>query len=184
MTTAQKASRRFGLLGFTKHRKLIALSAYGVAAAAAYSIAFFVRFEFTWPTQLTTTFLITLPILLVLRGLSDSAFRLVVGSWRYVGVRDVVRLTGATGLGSLLFFGAVIALPLSPSVPRSIILIEWVLTTYFTAAMWISYRLAFEGLKRDGDAAEPQTRALIVGAGEAGSGLAARWRSRATRSNV
>ncbi len=172
MSTPPKPSRRFASLVITRHRKLIALSAYALAAAAAYSIAFFVRFEFTWPTQLTTTFLITLPILLVLRALSDSAFRLAVGSWRYVGVRDVVRLTGATGLGSLLFFGAVLALPVSLSVPRSIILIEWVLTTYFTAAMWISYRLAFEGLQRNGDADQPLTRALIVGAGEAGSGLA------------
>lgn len=172
MSIPRKLSLRSIPLGITRHRKLIALSLYAFAAAAAYAIAFFVRFEFSWPTQLTATFLITLPVLLVLRALSDSAFRLAVSSWRYVGVRDVVRLTGATGLGTVLFFGVVTALPLSPSVPRSIILIEWVLTTYFTAAMWISYRLVFEVLQRNGDADQPQIRALIVGAGEAGSGLA------------
>jgi len=175
--------RLFGVSLFrrlVRHRRLAALTIYAAAAATSYSASFLVRFEFQWPAQLTGTFLATLPGLLVLRGLCGSVFRLTMGSWRYVGVRDIVRLMGATALGTTLFFAAVSMLPLTPAVPRSVILLEWVFTTSLTAGIWITYRLAHEMRRTRNDASGPGVAALIVGAGEAGSGLVREMLRRST----
>ena len=163
-----------------KHRKFLALTIYAGAAASSYVIAHLLRFEFQWPAELTWTFLVTLPVLLAVRALSGSVFKIAVGSWRYVGVGDVVRLLGATGLGTALFFFAVKLMPLDPTVPRSIILLEWVLTTYVTAGIWFTYRLAYELLRQRDDPYRLRVAALIVGAGEAGSGLAREMLRRST----
>ena len=164
----------------TKARKLLALTIYAGAAAVSYSIAHLLRFEFQWPQELTLTFLVSLPVLLTVRAFSDSVFRITVGSWRYVGVGDVVRLMGATSLGTALFFFAVMLMPLDPTVPRSIILLEWVLTIYLTAGIWITYRLAHELRRQRNGSNGPRVAALIVGAGEAGSGLVREMLRRST----
>ncbi len=155
-----------------RNRKLLALVIYAGTAASAYAIAYLLRFEFEWPESLTTTFLVTLPVLLVVRAVSDSIFKIAVGSWRDVGLGDVVRLMGATALGTALFFMAVTMMPLSPAVPRSIILMEWVFTTYLTAGVWFAYRVGYELFRQREDSNSLHTAVLIVGAGEAGSGLA------------
>ena len=170
--TAPRVSGISLLRSVATHRKFLALTIYAGAAASSYMSAHLLRFEFQWPAELTSTFLVTLPVLLAVRAFSDSVFKIAVGSWRYVGVGDVVRLMGATGLGTALFFFAVKLMPLDPTVPRSIILLEWVLTTYLTAGIWITYRLAHEFRRQRNGSNGPRIAALIVGAGEAGSGLA------------
>ena len=163
-----------------KHRKFLALTIYAGAAGCSYVIAHLLRFEFQWPVELTSTFLVTLPVLLAVRALSDSVFRIAVGRWRYVGVGDVVRLMGATGFGTALFFFAVMLMPLNPTVPRSIILLEWVLTTYLTAGIWITYRVAHEFRRQRNGSNGQRITAVIVGVGEAGSGLAREMLRRST----
>ena len=50
----------------------------------------------------------------------------------------------AVSVGSLVFYFVAGALPLPLRVPRSIFLIEWVLSGYLTAGVWIAYRTSFE----------------------------------------
>jgi FlaA1/EpsC-like NDP-sugar epimerase len=146
---------------------------YAGVAAVAYAAAFLLRFDLRWPAEYVPTYLGTLPILIVVRLASDALFDLATGRWRYVGLSDVMRLLGATAIGSVIFFVAIGVLNPVPSVPRSVLLAEWFLTTYLTAALWVVYRLAFQTARRwDKEGVVPRRRVVIVGAGESGSRLA------------
>lgn len=169
------AERLYGEL--RDHRSAVALTVYGAIAFLAYSLAYLLRFDLSWPREYSGVFLTTLPLLIVLRVAFARVFKLTSGRWRFVGTRDVLRLAGAVTLGTVTFYaltrGYVLALP----VPRSVILIEWVLSGYLTAAIWITYRTAFEELRhRRSGFNGSATRVLIVGAGEAGSMLAREMR--------
>src|SRR5688500_12006786 len=85
------------------HRRLVATLAYVGVTIAAYAGAFFLRYEFSWPAELTPLFAYTLPILLALRVGFSYAFRLGLGRWRFVGPGDLIRLAVALSCGSALF---------------------------------------------------------------------------------
>jgi FlaA1/EpsC-like NDP-sugar epimerase len=155
------------------NRRLIALFIYGLIAASAYFLGFLLRFEFEIPAAYVRVFLLTAPVLVAIRVLMGVAFKLSTGRWRFVGTVDVLRLAFAVSVGSLVFYFVAGALPLPLRVPRSIFLIEWVLSGYLTAGVWIAYRTSFERLRhiRAGANGNLQ-RVLIIGAGEAGNLLA------------
>ena len=98
------------------------------------------------------------------------AFRLGIGRWRFVSARDMIRLSLAVTCGSVIFLAATWYLPFLPWVPRSVILVEWVLSGYFTASLWLAYRVLFERLRRPRRSGTVK-RVLMIGAGEAGQML-------------
>ncbi|HEX7048840.1 MAG TPA: hypothetical protein VF188_01410, partial [Longimicrobiales bacterium] len=169
------ASRVYSFLG--QRRRWVALAAYGAVAVAAYFLAFLLRFELSWRSDYTTTVVRTLPLLVITRLVCAHAFRLLMGRWRFVSTRDVMRLVAATTTGTFAFFVMTRLLPIAPSVPRSVIVVEWILTTYLTAGLWIGYRTAFERVRyRRAGVNGHARRVLIVGAGEAGNQLAREMR--------
>lgn len=154
-------------------RRSVAVALYACVAVLAYFAGFLVRFEFRPRTEYLRLFLLTAPLLVAIRVGCSIAFKLITRRWRFASTADVVRLGAATTVGSAIFFALTRVLPLEPAVPRSIILIEWVLTAYLTAALWLAYRTGFEQWRhyRSGYNGSAK-RVLIVGAGEAGSLLA------------
>src|SRR5690606_1373448 len=99
-------------------------------------------------------------------------FRLTRERWRYASTPDLARLAGAVLLGTAVFaLLSDVILPLPLRVPLSVLAIEALLTCFLIGAMWASYRLAFEYVKRETSGLEQQ-RVLIIGAGEAGNMLA------------
>jgi FlaA1/EpsC-like NDP-sugar epimerase len=148
------------------HRTLVASLVYGGIAAIALSLAYLARFEFD-PAELTTHgFVVAISLLIPIRLVVNHAFRLGMGQWRYVGNRDFVRLIGAQTTGSVAFLAITWGITPLPAVPRSVVLLEWVFSGYGTVAVWVIYRLLHERIRvlRAG----PRTRALVIGAGEAG----------------
>ena len=89
----------------SERRKLVVYVLYATVTAAAYSIAFLVRFELQWPVAYVGTILATLPLLLAVRLLSHALFGLATGRWRYVGVSDLLRLLGSGVSGTSLVLG-------------------------------------------------------------------------------
>lgn len=166
----------------TPFRRGIALFIYGFTAVFSYALGYVLRFELTWPGAYTRTFLVTLPVLVLIRMGSARVFRLTLGRWRYVGIPDVGRLVLATAAGSVAFLAFVELAPVYPAVPRSVVAIEWVLTTYVIAGLWISYRMGYESLRsrEDREARRSRSRTLVVGAGEAGSHLVREMRRTST----
>ena len=77
----------------------------------------------------------------------------------------------AVTAGSILFFAITWGLPITPRVPRSVIVMEWLLTGNLTAAVWIIYRLTFERQTHRDRRSGESKRVLVVGAGMAGQML-------------
>ncbi|MDT8370322.1 MAG: nucleoside-diphosphate sugar epimerase/dehydratase [Longimicrobiales bacterium] len=156
-----------------RHRCAVALVVYGALTVAAFILAYLVRFEAALPSAHVTTMTWGLALLLPIRVASHLTFGVATSRWRYASISDLLRLVASVSVGSLAF--TVIAwgvISSTPRIPLGVILIEWVLTTYFIAALWAAYRTAYEWMRHDrsrhGDAAR---RVLIVGAGEAGERL-------------
>ena len=158
---------------YTRRRPITYLL-YGVLAGLAYTAAYLLRFEFDIPPQQIRALLLTVPAVIAVRLVLARVFKLSTGRWRFVGTAEVVRLFTAMSLGSalLLLLRELIAPGLV--IPRSVLLIEWVLSSYITAGIWLSYRVGFERLRKAKEAASGKDlkRAIIVGAGEAGNMLA------------
>ena len=153
-----------------RHRRLVATMVYSAVTILAYAGAFVLRHDFTWPRQFTSLFLVTLPILIAVRVGCSYAFRLGVSRWRFVSARDAIRLALAITCGSALFLLVTWEIPFIPPVPRSVVLLEWLLSGYITGSIWLVYRLGFERLRR-GQSGRAIKRVLMVGAGEAGQML-------------
>ena len=154
-----------------KYRRTATSVIYASIAATSYSLAFLLRFDFAWPATYTGVFLWSLALLVAVRVGFALATRLGVGSWRYVGIRDLLRLTLAATAGSILFFAITWGLPFTPRVPRSVIVMEWLLTGNLTAALWVAYRLFYEKQNHRDHRSEEVKRVLVVGAGMAGQML-------------
>jgi FlaA1/EpsC-like NDP-sugar epimerase len=156
-----------------RHRRTAAFATYAAASAVAYLLAFLLRFEFAWPSAYTATFLVTLPLLLVIRHATHQGFRLSTSRWRYASVGDVLRLVSGAFVGSVVFY-AVTRVPfLAEQVPVSVIALEGLLTVLLIAAVWICYRVAFETVRyRRASNGRSERRVLIIGAGESGYILA------------
>ncbi len=154
-------------------RRFVAYSLYAVIVVGAYRLAFELRFDFQIPAEFEPIFWESLALLIGIRLTVDMLFRISTGRWRFIGVRDVVRLVAAVGVGSIGFFALTRILPFDPGVPRAVLLAEAVLTTFLTAGLWILYRTAYETLRfqRSGQNGNAR-RMLIIGAGEAGNLLA------------
>jgi FlaA1/EpsC-like NDP-sugar epimerase len=154
-------------------RRPVVYTVYAAIAAVGYLGGFLLRFEFGRLDQWFEAFLLTAPVVALVRLVFARVFHLSTGRWRFVSTTDVLRLLLATSAGTVVLLG-VRALTLGVlTIPLSVLLIEWVLTTQVTAAAWIAYRTAFERLRRSQwENGDPRKRVLIVGAGEAGNMLA------------
>jgi FlaA1/EpsC-like NDP-sugar epimerase len=115
----------------------------------------------------------TLILLFALRLACNRAFDLSTTHWRFIGLSDVLRLAGATAVGSALFALLLAVWPGMPRVSAAVIALEMVITFVLIAGIWTVYRAMFERLRHRRAPGKAGTkRVLIVGAGEAGSMLA------------
>ena len=175
MTSTPKSlanQRLTGLIEWAgRHRRAVASFVYAAIAAGALGLAYLTRFEFDIQVVLTFRFVEALVLLIVIRLGVNYLFRLGISRWRYVGTRDVMRLLAATTVGSAVFLSLTWSLAALHSVPRSVVLLEWVFSGYATGGVWILYRLTFEfyRVRQGGE----RVRVLVVGAGDAAQTLVA-----------
>lgn len=154
-----------------RHRRIVASAVYAGISTAALSLAYLARFEFDSRAVLNWDFGQALVLLVVIRLGINYLFRLGVTRWRFAGTRDFVRLLAATTVGSALFLALTWSVGALDSVPRSVVLLEWVFSAYMTGGVWVLYRLAYE-FSRVRQAVD-RRRVLVVGAGEAAQLLVA-----------
>jgi FlaA1/EpsC-like NDP-sugar epimerase len=154
-------------------RRPLVFTVYAAIAVGGYLAAFLLRFEFRGFEEWLEAFVLTVPIVALVRLLFARLLHLSTGRWRFISTTDVLRLLLATSAGTLALLGVRTLLLGVLTIPLSVLLIEWVLTTQLTAAAWIAYRTGFERLRRaQWENGDPKTRVVIVGAGEAGNMLA------------
>jgi FlaA1/EpsC-like NDP-sugar epimerase len=153
------------------HRRWVAAGVYGSVTALALALAVYLRFELSWPEDQNDLFWRGLPGLIALRLVFAGLAGITSTRWRFVGISDVARLTGAVLASSALYFALSWGIPLLPALPRSVLLIEALLSQYLVAGVWIGYRLSFERLQQGRYSLGGERRVLMVGAGDAGQML-------------
>lgn len=146
-----------------RHRTLIVVGVHVVLAALAYLAAFSLRFDFGIPAPQLRRFALTLPYLLVVRVVVLYRLGVFRGSWRHVGMRDLVALSTATTLASLLFVATLFVTGNLVGMPRSVLVADWVLFLFLAGGIRFATRCAREG--QFPLQASSGRRTLVIGAG-------------------
>jgi FlaA1/EpsC-like NDP-sugar epimerase len=145
-------------------RRALLICLHFVLFPAIYALAYALRFDFAVPEQYVVGFLHTAPLLTLLRFGAFWALRLYNGWWRHTGVYDLYGLLRATTVSTLLFVLLTYMLP-GKDAPRSVVLMDWVLTILICGGARVGVRWIRESMVV-GVAAGGGRRALIVGAGD------------------
>ncbi|MEW6719231.1 MAG: nucleoside-diphosphate sugar epimerase/dehydratase [Thermodesulfobacteriota bacterium] len=149
-----------------RYRYVLKLFLQGFIFVLAFVGAYFLRFEFSIPTQYFPVITAAIPIVFLAKAAGFLAFGLFHGWWRYVTIRDVLPILGGCSLGSFLFWGATWFYYSRAAIPRSIYAIDWILTILLVLGVRYLIRFGRETLGRRYN--ENDRRVLIVGAGAAG----------------
>jgi FlaA1/EpsC-like NDP-sugar epimerase len=151
-----------------KYRKVVIVLTQIALLTLAYYFSFLLRFDFQLSGSFQAVFLQTLPIALGIKLLTFFYFRLFRGWWRYVGMSDLLDIIKAALTSSVLLFGVIYATRGLIGYPRSVFIIDSLLTVMVIGGMRFAVRAYTESARLQ----MAQVNALIVGAGRAGSAIA------------
>jgi FlaA1/EpsC-like NDP-sugar epimerase len=148
---------------FARHRPWLSLATHAILIASAYLTAFALRFDFEFAPHEFGQVSTTLPFLIPIRLALFWRFGIFRLYWRHIGLRDLFGLQTAVTLSSLLFVFSLYFAGLLTGMPRSVLIIDWVLTIFFCGGVMVAKRYVGEMRPRF----EPATgrRTLLVGAG-------------------
>jgi FlaA1/EpsC-like NDP-sugar epimerase len=152
-----------------RYRLALKVVIHGFIWFFAFLGAYYLRFEFSIPSQYLPVIREAFPVLLLAKAAGFSAFGLFHGWWRYVGMRDILPIAGGCALGSFLFLAAGSLLYPRGAVPLSIYAIDGILTFLFVLGGRCLIRIGREAFERRGYKAN--RRVLVVGAGAAGQAI-------------
>lgn len=133
--------------------------------ALGYWLAYLLRFEYPLSPADWRQFLLTLPLILIVRLTCFAWLHLYEGLWRYVSMRDILAILKAVTLSSVVFAVAVLGL-INPNFPWPIFPIDWGVCLMLVGGTRLALRAAWEWRARSRNGGE--RRALIIGAGDAG----------------
>jgi FlaA1/EpsC-like NDP-sugar epimerase len=147
--------------------------------AIAFGAAFALRFESTIPPQMLKRMLFLWPYVIAFQYGVMLAFGVPRSVWRYVGLREAVRIFGAAGaaalclgvvrLGAGVFFDIVLGPAQYAAVPLGVIAMDAVLVAIGISGVRIARRLQMEAVEsRRRSNAGPKVATLLIGAGQAG----------------
>ena len=163
------------LLRLSRGQRQVALLLLdAVLISLAFYLAFLLRFDGEIPHARVLQFLRHLPVLLVLRLSVHVFFGIHRWSFRLSGFHEAVRLIQTSLIGSAAFVAVFYFLQraaedLSLGPPRSVVVIEFLLTTTFIGALRFSRRLVHMWVSESQRGSTGvRVRTLIVGAGSAG----------------
>jgi FlaA1/EpsC-like NDP-sugar epimerase len=159
LDNARRRVRRF--LGY-----LSDLTAFFFAAIVAFEL----RFDGALPSQYLHPMETAICIWAAAKSMAFLVGAVRWGHWRYTSANDIMRIVLANSLGSLLG-GALIYLLLGVgNVPRSIYILDWLVSCFLTLGARLAVRL-FVTARKVVPAGGEQIRVLIYGAGAAGLAL-------------
>ena len=157
-----------------RYRTILLVALHLVLVCASYLLAFVLRFmdDAVIPSWALGAFIDTLPWIVLFRLLAFGYYRLYRGWWRYVGMRDLFGLLKATAVSSLLFAAMLVLLGHTQNFPRSVLILDTVLTIVLIGGMRFSLRALQENRRRSPrERSVRLRRVLIIGAGDAGEML-------------
>ena len=126
--------------------------------------AFWLRFDGAIPAASWDLWRETIPLLVLLRGLTFIPVHLYDSVWQYVGLRDLRAIVASVTASSVLFCLLIRGVLGLRAYPRSVFLMDLVLAVSLMAAARVGWRLW-----REYRANARTKRVLIFGAGDAGA---------------
>ena len=146
------------------------IAADAVLIALAYFLAFQLRFlddPGGWPDRYETLFAQTVGFVVAGKLVVFYAFGLYQKWWRYVSGRDFLLILRAVAVASaLLVVVFAVAKPFEDALPRSVEVMDFLLTALLIAGARLAVRLLLERPNRG--ARMPKHEVLVVGAGSGG----------------
>jgi FlaA1/EpsC-like NDP-sugar epimerase len=174
---APRGWRRY-LLRNTRYRQAVVLALDATIAAVAVWVAMLLRFDGAVPEAYRHTLLPLAGLLAGSRFAVNFTFRLHLWSFRLSGLADATRVVAAGAVGSMLALGVIyfgrpwLAGLIDPLPPRSVIALEFFITTACMGLVRYSPRLANVLLgERQRARQSGNVQTIIVGAGAAGEML-------------
>jgi FlaA1/EpsC-like NDP-sugar epimerase/lipopolysaccharide/colanic/teichoic acid biosynthesis glycosyltransferase len=149
-----------------RNRRLVIVLTYAVLVPLGYLGAFLLRFDFAVPPDVLPVLLPTLPVVIVARLATYWHLRLFQGYWQHFGLYDLLRVARATTVSSVVIALVLWAAGYIGPVPRSVIVLDWILAIMLVGGVHFTARCAREGglpLRRR----PAGRRTLVIGAGEA-----------------
>jgi len=153
----------------TNPRTLAAFLHDLVAAALAWMLAFWLRFNFDVPTEFAQSAAHSLLWVLPLFGSLFFAFGLYRGLWRFASLSDLQHILSAVLTGAALTMVAVVFLGLGP-IPRSVLVLHPLLLALTMGGSRFAYR-SWKEHRLYGPAKMRGQPVLVLGAGEAADSL-------------
>jgi FlaA1/EpsC-like NDP-sugar epimerase len=158
-----------------RFRRVLILGAHLVVIPLVYLTAFVLRFDMPVPFERLELFVVTVPVLMVLRIATFGYFNLYEGWWRHAGMQDLMDLFKAVTLSSLLFLVVLFLVGDFRELPRSLLVLDWLVAMGVFGGARFAVRSAREQRVCRERAAHGR-RALIIGAGEAAESLLRQFR--------
>jgi FlaA1/EpsC-like NDP-sugar epimerase len=149
------------------YRKLLILAIQSVLVICTYYCSFLLRCDFSVTPAMRQVFVQTLGVVFEVKLLVLVYYDLDSGWWQYVGMSDLWDITKASLLSSSVICLFVKFVTRPEMFPRSVYVIDFILTIFVIAGARFLVRTYTEGVKRE----TAQKNTLIVGAGRAGTDL-------------
>jgi FlaA1/EpsC-like NDP-sugar epimerase len=151
----------------------------GSLVVGAYLLAYLLRFEGQIPIKEWKSLTASLPYIIPFKLLVFMFFGLYKGMWRYTSLVDLFNILKGTTISSGIVMIAILFIYRFEGFPRSVFVLDWILTSIFIAGVRITIRLLLsekeKGLKflfqnpfSRRRTIRPKKRLLIIGAGDAG----------------
>lgn len=167
--SARLSALVFGLV-WNRGRNLSALVAkYSVPCVAlcqaalifcSLVLAWWLRFDLSLPYG--RVLLLAAPILILIRLAAIAPFGLLRGWWRYTGIGQILDIVKAVVLGSVAFFFLMYVVLQLRLFPRSVYVLEALVTSGFLAGARLLRRAISESVRRD---LGTRKRVIVIGAG-------------------
>src|SRR5258708_18907319 len=130
--------------------------------------AFHLRFDGVVPATSQPSMWVAMCIWTLVKSSAFVVGAVSRGYWRYTSLYEVRRIVIANSVGSIL--GGAIIFVSGPGIPRSVYILEWLVSSFLTLGSRVLVREA-STLRRIDRAAESRARTLVYGSGAAGLAL-------------
>jgi FlaA1/EpsC-like NDP-sugar epimerase len=161
------------LTSFNSVRTLLLLALYALVLSTSFYLAYDLRFDFAVPVEFQSNRLVFLVLTLLVKIGLLVLLRQFGSLLSYFSIPDLLRITLAMAVNSLMLNIIWLATAGAQAPPRGVILADFVISVAGLCSLRLGMRLYRErmggGLK---GSSIPQQRIAIVGAGDAGASLA------------
>ena len=136
----------------------------------SFFLSFFFRFEFSIPDRYIPEFMYWIPVFILTKIFFFSLFKVYQFSWRYIGLGEFFKILEALFISASILF--ILDFTIQRfynlySIPLSVVIIDFLISLFFTLVLRASKRFYLEILIKSKDG----KRTLIIGAGSTGERL-------------